>query len=207
MTAITTASATRDRILDAAERCMSRFGLRRVSMRDVGTEAGLSRASVYRYFPDRGVLIDAVLARTATRFVAASEPTVDRGPTLADQVAAAAEFIVRHRDDEAFSLGLPAGTDSLFATLLTSHHEQLFTEWVAFWQPRLARARAAGEVGDHVDPHQAGEWIVRLLFSFAVFPRSAHVDLGDPDVVRDFVRTCLITGLGPPEDRPQPTKT
>ena len=82
---VTTRTAP-DRILDAAERCMARYGLR-VSMRDVAAEAGLSRGSVYRYYADRDALVAAVLARTAERFVAASATAVDSHDTLADQVA------------------------------------------------------------------------------------------------------------------------
>lgn len=190
------AANTEQRLLDAAERSMSRYGLRRVSMGDVATEAGLSRASVYRYFPDRRALVDAVLARTAARFVAASEPTVDGGATLAEQVAAAARFIVGHRNDETFSLGLSAG-DSLFAELLTTHNDKLFAEWVEFWPPRLSRAQAAGEVAADIDPHQAGEWIVRLLFSFAVFPSSTRIDLDRPEEVLAFVQAHLLAGLAP----------
>jgi AcrR family transcriptional regulator len=191
-------AATRARILDAAERCMRRWGLRRMSMADVGSEAGLSRASVYRYFPDRSALVDAVLERLAGQFVAASEPTVDRGETLAEQVAAAVRFIVDNRDDESFSLGLPADSDSLFTRLLTTHQDRLFAEWVAFWQPRLARARDRGEVDLTIDPARAGEWIVRFLFSFAVFPASPTTDLAARAALQAFVHDHLITGLKGP---------
>lgn len=173
---------------------MSRHGLRRVSMADVGTEAGLSRASVYRYFPDRSTLVDAVLRRLAGRFVAASESVVDRGDTLAEQVAGAVRFIVSHRDDRNFSLGLPVG-DSLFARLLTTHQDQLFAEFVAFWHPRLVRARDRGEVAATLGLAPAGEWIVRFLFSFAVFPTSPTTDLTDATALQTFVHDHLITGL------------
>ena len=69
---------TEERILDAAERCMGRLGLGRVSMTDVAAQAGVSRGSVYLHFGDRASLVDAVLARVATRFVASSE--VGRAP-------------------------------------------------------------------------------------------------------------------------------
>ena len=59
--------ANEERILDAAERCMSRFGLHRFSMADVAAHSGLSRGSIYLYFKDRPSLVDAALARMATR--------------------------------------------------------------------------------------------------------------------------------------------
>lgn len=181
---------TQDRLLDAAERCMARYGLQKVSMLDVAREAGLSRGSVYRYFPTRDDLIEAVLTRTAEAFVAASEPFVDRGATLADQVAEAAAFVAGHHDDLQFTLRLPAGTDSLLAMLLTVHLDRFLAAQVAFWQPRLAAAAERGEIRPGLDHGQAGEWLVRIIFTFAVMP-SATFDPADPDAVRAFVRTHL----------------
>jgi AcrR family transcriptional regulator len=187
---------TEDRILAAAERSMERYGLRRVSMNDVAAEAGLSRGSVYRYFPDRDALVDAVLARTAERFVAASKAAVDRGRTLADQVAEGAVFIVRHRRDAELALHLDAERDTLLATLLTARSDYLLEQWVEFWLPRLEQAQARGEVRARLDRRQAAEWIVRMLFSFAVLP-SVTVDLADDPAVRTFVTTHLVRGLAP----------
>src|SRR5271154_5335152 len=88
--AIAEESTTDERILDAAETCMSRLGLRRVSMTDVAVQAGLSRGSVYFHFGDRATLAAAVLARVASRFVDSSAVAGRRGAALADQVGEAA---------------------------------------------------------------------------------------------------------------------
>lgn len=185
---------TRSRILDAAERCIRHLGLRRTSMGDVAAEAGLSRGSVYRYFPDRPALVDAVLERAADRFVAGSTATVDRRRTLADQVGEAAVFILQHRADDRLTLGLRS-EESLFATLLSASIGSLLERWVEFWLPRLAAAERRGEIRAGLDHRQAAEWIVRLMLSFAVLP-SVTVDLDDPAAVRSFVRAHLVRGLG-----------
>jgi AcrR family transcriptional regulator len=187
-------TATRERILDAAERCLRQLGLRRVSMGDVAIQAGVSRGSVYRYFPDRSSLLDAVLERTAERFVTGSTATVDRRRTLAGQVGEAAVFILQHREDD----NLLTGEESLLATLLSVQVHGLLERWVEFWLPRLADAAARGEVRTDLDHRQAAEWIVRLMLSFAVMP-SVTVDLDDADAVRTFVRNHLVHGLAPRE--------
>lgn len=169
---------------------MARYGLQRVSMNDVAAEAGVSRGTVYRYYPTREDLVEAVLRSCATAFVAASEPWVDSGRTLADQVAQAAVFITEHSADIEFTLRLPAGTDSLLAVLLTAHIGPLLEAWVDFWGPRLAAAAERGELRPGLDHRQTGEWIVRLMFTFAVMP-SVTVDLSDPEAVRAFVRLHL----------------
>jgi AcrR family transcriptional regulator len=194
MTAELETGATHERILDAAERCLRQLGLHRVSMGDVATQAGVSRGSVYRYFPDRRALLDAVLERSADRFVAGSTASVDRRRTLAAQVGEAAVFILEHRRDDT----LLTGEESLLATLLSVRVHGLLERWVEFWLPRLADAAARGEVRSDLDPRQAAEWIVRLMLSFAVMP-SVTVDLGNPDAVRTFVRNHLVQGLAPRE--------
>ncbi|MHB8463563.1 MAG: TetR/AcrR family transcriptional regulator [Acidimicrobiales bacterium] len=178
---------TEDRILDAAEACLRRLGLRRASMGDVAMHAGLSRGSLYRYFPDRSALVDAVLERVADRFVAASTVAVDRRRTLAGQVGEAAVFILEHGDEDAFA-------DGLMATLMTARIRSLVDRWIEFWLPRLAAAEERGEVRRGLDHRQAAEWIVRLMLSFAVMP-SVTVEVADPDALRSFVRNHLVRGL------------
>lgn len=53
--------ATRDRILEGALLAMGRVGMRRLTMSDVSERSGLSRGTVYRYFPSKEDLL-AVLA-------------------------------------------------------------------------------------------------------------------------------------------------
>ena len=170
---------TSGRILDAAERCMARYGLRRVSMGDVAAEAGLSRGSVYRYFADRDALVDAVLERTADRFVAASEADLDRAPDLAGQVAAAVMFILRGGDDE-FALHLPGETDSLFATLLTARATPSSAGGSPSGSPAWPPPSAAGRCGRGSTGPRPVSSIVRLLLSFAVLPPVVSFDPDGP---------------------------
>ncbi len=190
----TATSDTEERILDAAEACMSRLGLRRVSMTDVAVQAGVSRGSVYLHFGDRAGLVDAMLTRVATRFVSSSEAAVRRRRTLAGQVAEAAVFIRQHLGDELLGLRLPAEGDSLLATLLSVQIDRLLTQWIEFWLPLLDEAERRGEIRAGLDHRRAGEWIVRTMLSFAVMP-AVTFDIDDPDAVRAFVHDHLIAGL------------
>ncbi len=52
---------TRDRILAAAAVLVGRDGLRAMSMDELAAEAGVSRASVYRLFPGKPALFDALI--------------------------------------------------------------------------------------------------------------------------------------------------
>ncbi|WP_156763410.1 TetR/AcrR family transcriptional regulator, partial [Mycobacterium scrofulaceum] len=58
----------RDQILDAANECFAQLGIQRTSVQDVARMAKVSRGTVYRYFEDRNVLIDAAIEFGAQRF-------------------------------------------------------------------------------------------------------------------------------------------
>jgi len=193
---------TEERILLAAELCLARLGLARLSLTDVAAQAGVSRGAVYLHFADRRALIDAVLTRAASRFVASCAETLSHHRTLVDQVAEAAVFIREHQGDQVLTLRLPADEESLFATLLTSRLERVLEEWVDFWIPYLRAAAERGELRDGVDHRQASEWIVRMMLSFAIMP-AVSFDADRPAQVRAFVRSFIVDGLGPrPETNP-----
>jgi AcrR family transcriptional regulator len=187
-------AATPDRIVDAAEHCIRRWGIRRVSMNDVAREAGLSRGSVYRYFADRDALVQAVLERTSERHIALAEPTIRRRRSLAAKVAEAAAFIRLHIDDE-LSLGLRARPDEPeLAALRLAQAGRTLERWVEFWVPYLEDARARGEVRADLDVRQAAEWIMRVLISLVTVP-SVTIDLTNADHVRTYVRDHLVRGF------------
>jgi len=59
---------TRDRILNAALETLVIFGSRRFSMSAVSDLAGVSRGTLYRYFPTKGDLLDAITAHLGREF-------------------------------------------------------------------------------------------------------------------------------------------
>jgi len=183
-----------ERILRAAEACIRRWGIRRVSMNDVAREAGVSRGSVYRYFDDRDALVQAALEQVAEQRVREAEPAVRAQPTLAGKVAEAAVFIRRLADDErTLELNEHPGEPQL-ATLRLASTEAMFERWVDFWIPFLAEAQGTGEVRAELDLRRASEWIMRMLISLVTVP-SVTIDLGDAAQVRSFVEDHLVRGF------------
>ncbi|MEU6558030.1 TetR/AcrR family transcriptional regulator [Nocardia nova] len=57
------AKATREHILDTAARVFGERGIAQTSTNRIATEAGLSIGTVYRYFSDRTVIVEELLAR------------------------------------------------------------------------------------------------------------------------------------------------
>lgn len=64
------AARTRQRILAGALRAIARHGLAKLGMNDVSEGAGVSRGTLYRYFPTREALLEDLAAHVQERFVA-----------------------------------------------------------------------------------------------------------------------------------------
>ncbi len=72
-----------DRILTGTLSVLATYGSRRLSMTEVGRKIGLSRATLYRYFPTKDDLLDALTAHVLNGFERAMTEAVanDREPT------------------------------------------------------------------------------------------------------------------------------
>ncbi|MGK2318317.1 TetR/AcrR family transcriptional regulator [Gordonia rhizosphera] len=90
-----------DQVLDAARRCLLRNGGRKVTLAEVAREAGVSRPTVYRRFPDMAQIIRTLLTREVLGIVAAVTETT---PLRTADLDAAMDQVVRVaaalRDDE-----------------------------------------------------------------------------------------------------------
>ena len=73
----------RDRVLDAAERCLADDGYQRVTMEAIAAEAKISRATLYRYFEDKESLFGAVVDALVSDVIQA---LADRPYSLEDRL-------------------------------------------------------------------------------------------------------------------------
>ena len=73
---MTDAVLTRDRILETAEDVLRRFGPSKATVVDVARALGVSHGSVYRHFPSKAALRDAVTEQWLARVSAPLDPIV-----------------------------------------------------------------------------------------------------------------------------------
>ena len=66
---VTPVTPNTDAVLDAAKRCVERWGMAKVTIDDIAADAGVSRATLYRLFPGgKDVLYDAMRVRELEEF-------------------------------------------------------------------------------------------------------------------------------------------
>ncbi|BCQ07389.1 HTH-type transcriptional regulator BetI [Mycobacterium heckeshornense] len=129
-------SDTHTRILDGALSALARRGVRKLSMSDVGAEAGISRGTLYRYFRDKGELLDAIAGHVQSALQEQLRAAVEERPDLQDRVRVVVESIVYfgHTHPEAVQvISLEPGFGVEFV-------RQVFPEFVAVVEELLTPA-------------------------------------------------------------------
>lgn len=176
----------------AATETLRHLGPRRFSLTAVAEAAGVSRGTVHNVFGTRDDAIAAALDHLSAAFIETMAVEVNQLDTLAEQVAAAAVLISAHRRRSAAE---PRAINQSVLVLLLEHGgDELMRRSVELWTPLVRAAQRRGEVGNTLDAGRAGEWIVRMLFSFELLP-PMRVNLDSPRAVRRFVCDHIIAGL------------
>ncbi len=196
---------TRARILDAAIECFSQFGNEKTTLNDVARVAGLSRQTIYRYFPDRAALLEAVDAfeeeRMGTEARRLAEESGSFEAFVAGLAARQAATANRYRTRQHL-LGHDRG---LFQSLFLSQ-SRVIDRFKSLVAPQLAAARSRGEIHAGIDVDEAAEWIAIALAGVIRLTQASTFDLDDPDDVGRYVARHLCHGLvadAPTRPRPR----
>lgn len=186
----TTIDEARNRLIDAAEACFTRFGAAKTTLEDIATQAGVSRATVYRYFDGgRDEIILAVVLREARDFLDSLARRVEREDTLEDAIVEGVLFTVATvRKSEHLSLLFApevAGQTSAIAGAPTA----LFEIATDFLRPIFEQARAEKVVRPGVEAEDAAEFVLRMILSLLSVPGPRQRTAGKQ---REFVRTFCV---------------
>ena len=144
-TAPTSTGDASERILAAAERCIDRHGIRKTTMDDIASEAGLSRPSMYRYFADRDDLLIELITRHARALLGRARKSISRQSSLPDQLVQTVLYTAEHgrRDPLTRHCIDPDGT-SLGRRMIASGTTEMMR--AEMWDPILDAAVANNEL-------------------------------------------------------------
>ena len=168
----------RERLLQATYGCVARWGFAKTTVEDAARAAGVSRATVYRYFPGgRDELFSAVVGWEFSRFFL--EEVMERGLVFAHSA------LVEH---EVLQRVLMTEPDMLLPRLSTEA-DQTHTLVADFLAPYLVRHGMAE--GNDLDA--AADFLARMVLSYISSP--GRWDLNDPEQVALLVRSELLAGI------------
>jgi DNA-binding phage protein len=162
-------------------------------MTEIAAEARLSRAWLYKNFPDKASLIVATLVQTDETFWAHAHARVSHCEGIAAQVAEAVR-ISREHQPRALLLQLKAEEPEAFVETVGTGLVEMMPGMALFWHPYLESARSRNEVRSDIDVTRAAEWVMRIVLSLVTVPGDA-VDADDPGSLLRFVGEFLVAGL------------
>jgi AcrR family transcriptional regulator len=161
-------------ILEAARRTIRARGPERLSMSAVAAEAGVSRPTLYRWFPSKALLLGAITAYEVEQFDDGLHALADRHPDPGRRLDAALRYLVTYLDETLGADSIRVDADSALQGLNDS------------LRPHVASlARVLGDALDEVPAvrsrqvtrEQAAEVFLRLAYSQYLVPSSHAEDL------------------------------
>jgi AcrR family transcriptional regulator len=179
--------STATRILDATLATMADHGVARLSLEDVAKRAGLSRQTVYRYFPSKGELLEATVLREEEIFIDNMKTAAGRQRELEPALRAAIEAALRTGQAHVLLNRLMATEPTALVALVTTDRgpvlsaaRQALEDILVGWLPKAPKARLG----------MAADAVARLLVSYVMNPPA-----DPPAQVANRLAQLLVHGL------------
>ena len=177
----------RDPILAAAQRCVQRWGMERVTVDDIAEESGISRATLYRLFPGgKQVLFEAMHRESIDEFLHDLDVQLNAADNLEDLVVAI--LFEAHRAlnaDEQLQVMLASRPGDVLTSMAFGDLPRIFEAATAMLTPRVAPMIGESRAGE------LAEWLSRIVISCFLVP-SKHVNFTDLDDTRTFARAHVL---------------
>lgn len=168
----------------AAETCVERHGVSKTTMEDIAKEVGVSRPTVYRYFPDREDLLLAVLLDRANALSERAYRYLSRHQSLAEQLVEGLLFLADHGRRDPFV----RSDDARYMQRVLDSGVGANTA-AAFWRPVLTQAAQRSELVDGLDHDVAYEWLAEVGL---VVMRELDSPHDSPDRIRAKLRAFVV---------------
>ncbi|HET9769266.1 MAG TPA: TetR/AcrR family transcriptional regulator [Acidimicrobiia bacterium] len=170
------------KVVDGALRAIARFGLSKLTVDDVAREAGISRATLYRYFPGRGAVLAAVIETETERLQQGLDEALADVTSLAEALAAVAGFGARaFTDHAALQHLLATEPGAVLPHLCFAGADNLLTVAADRIGPHLCRFMGP------LQARRTGEWLARIVLSYGLAPPPEPTEGAVLSVVREFV--------------------
>jgi AcrR family transcriptional regulator len=185
------ADAARERIVDAAEAAIQRWGVARTRIDDIAAEAHCGRTTIYRYFGNRDNVIIEVVVRQARRLLATLVERLTTLPDTPDKIVEALALAVElvRRDQHLSWAFKPDDSPSPVEGMAEALHSLATSTWITFLRsdPTLKAA-----LRPDVDSAMAAEWMLRIMLSYLTFPGRSGASR---QAMRRQLRLLLVPAL------------
>jgi AcrR family transcriptional regulator len=189
------------RILRAAFEQAELVGMRRSTMEDVARRSGVGRATLYRRFPTKTALNEAVVLAEARRFLEGGAQARSRATTLEDRMVYGTVFTVTFlREHRLLKQLLRTEPETILPSLTVDAGAiiDFATDYTVAWLRTDVYGTTTTTPAQERHLRTVAELQTRLTLSFIVTPHTS-INLKTIDDTRAYVRDYLmpmITGSG-----------
>ena len=188
----TKARPVRERLLDSAEECLQQFGPQKTSMEDVARVAGMSRATVYRYFENRDALLLGVASRQASALATESLTYLAQFDDISDWLVEGLLYTLREIPQRPVFASLVTSLDSRAASKLLLGSSGMIEIGVNVLRPMFAIAKEQGVLREDLDLDLLIEWLLRVLWTYLNAPSQV---VADEDGMRRLFKMMLLPAV------------
>lgn len=186
---------TREQILEAAEEVLRRFGPAKATVVDVARALGVSHGSVYRHFPTKAALRDAVTERWLARISEPLEAVARKEGPAPARLRRWLDLLVKAKRSRALD------DPELFSTYvrLTAEAREVVGAHVETLAGQLARIISDGVERGEMQVDDPAAAARAVLDATARFHNPAHAaEWADPRIesAKQGVVALVLTGLG-----------
>lgn len=176
--------------MDAVMVCVDRAGIGSFALEDVASEAGVSRATIYRHFPGgRQQLIGDTVTREVARFWGELADHVRPLRDLGDRLVVGLMEARKRIDENELLQRLLASEPDDFLPALSESDQLVHVALVGYLKDLIARE----ELVPDLDLDMAAEYLGRMLLSH--ISTAGRWDLTDRAQVERLVRTQFLAGI------------
>ncbi len=159
---------TSERILEGARRCIRRGGPDKLTLSAVAQEAGVSRPTLYRWFPTRELLLGAIAVHETERFDRGLQRLADAHPDPVERFDAALRYIVTYLDERGGVESITASDTGFALQSMADSHQAHVGSIARVLGDALEQIPAVASAALTRD--QGAEMLLRVAYSQYVVP-------------------------------------
>jgi AcrR family transcriptional regulator len=170
-------ATTRARIVEAAAHLMYRNGVAATTLDEVRQQSGTSKSQLYRHFPDKDALVQAVIDLRAAQLMAREEERL-RGLDSLRGLESWRDALVRGNELQNGAYGCALGSMANELSDANDEARLVLNDTLQQWESLLVdgfeRMRASGVLRDDVDPQQLAVGMMAALQGGYLLAQAAH---------------------------------
>jgi AcrR family transcriptional regulator len=181
---VTTNPTTPEVILAAAQYTIRQRGKAKLTMSAVAAEAGVSRPTLYRWFPTKALLLGAIASHAVEQFDLGLQMLAEQHTDPTRRLEAALRYLVGYVDDKSGAGAVHADPEFALQSLADSlaPHVESFARVLGDALDEVPAVRAGSATRQ-----QAAQLFLRVAYSQYLVP--------DPDPERVIAIIRVVTGL------------